>query len=156
MSQALCDDKSPSVVCVAFPGPVDRRGRVLVTPTIWRGDQAGAFGGATEFAQLWPDRHLSALASGRGALLSARRRATIEPEAFRRSQLGPRARGKATGFDSAKDGCVDLDQDWDGMVQLGRLDDDSGLIGSGFYLTRIRRSQRSTPGSLIQSRRPGS
>ncbi len=283
MSQALLPGKSPSVICVAFPGPVDGAGRVLTTPTVWRTGAAASFVAATEFARLWPSGeihvindvtaagyryvadgiddfcivtvssgighkvfiggreiigrggrggeighwvmdwepdaplcdcggrgHLGALASGRGALLIARRRAKLEPLLFEQSRLSTGRGGDAVVFDtedlvaaflggdpwavrliadvarplgralgaihltvgveqfvlvggfglalgeayrrlvanSASESCLDLGQDWDAMVQLGHADDDSGLIGSGLYVARIRCAGRWAPRSL--------
>jgi glucokinase len=159
-SNALLGGRPPSAVCVAFPGPVDPTGRVLVTPTVWGNERSVPFAPAVELAHLWPSSaihvindvtaagyryvasgltefcivtvssgighkvfvggreivgpggrggeighwvvdpspnappcdcgergHVSAVASGRGALLLARRRALAEPWLFRESAL---------------------------------------------------------------------
>lgn len=271
MAQELLGRILPTSVCVAFPGPVNRCGRVLMTPTLWRGGESEPLLTLSEFKRIWPSvavhlvndvtaagyrylthisgdfcivtvssgighkifvgnqeivgsggrggeighwaidtssnaplcdcgerGHVSAFASGRGAIVMARRRAADAPSAFARSSLWDMTNGDPElletehlvasfinddpwtvqlitdvvqplgrvigaihltaglerfiiigGFAlalgenyrrllavSARSSCISLGQNWDSMIEMGFLDDDSGLIGAGIYLEK--------------------
>jgi predicted NBD/HSP70 family sugar kinase len=53
-SNALSGAQPPAAVCLAFPGPVDATGRVLVTPTVSGNARSEPFTPAVELAHLWP------------------------------------------------------------------------------------------------------
>jgi glucokinase len=190
MADGLLHGQSAALVCVAFPGPVDGSGRVLVTPTVWGGGKSEPFMAAREFERVWPSAtiyvindvtaagyrylargvdnfciltvssgighkvfvegreivgcggrggeighwvidtspdaplcdcggrgHLGALASGRGALSIARRRALETPRLFVQSSLWRRVEGEPAALETEHLVAAFLDRDlW--TVQL--------------------------------------
>jgi glucokinase len=57
-SNALLGAQRPKAVCLAFPGPVDATGRVLVAPTVWGRARSKPVAPAVELAHLWPSSHI--------------------------------------------------------------------------------------------------
>jgi glucokinase len=57
-SHALLRGRPPAAVCIAFPGPVDATGRVLIAPTVWGGARSVPFAPAVELADLWPSAEI--------------------------------------------------------------------------------------------------
>ncbi len=53
-ANAALGDEDPTVVAVAFPGPIDCRGNVLAAPTVWGDRQGGAVQIRDRLASLWP------------------------------------------------------------------------------------------------------
>jgi len=46
--------REPDVVCVAFPGPIDPRGRLLAAPTVWGSVDSVTFPLAEQLSAIWP------------------------------------------------------------------------------------------------------
>jgi len=173
LARSVLQNARPTVVSLAFPGPIDPAGNALAAPTVFGGPLRTRFPLRNDLVRRWPDArvkvlndltaagyrylrapsedlcvvtvssgighklfvdgrpllgrrgcggeighlrvdfsvdapicdcggagHLGAVASARGALALARRRAVREPHAFRRSVLGGGAGGDPDGFDT--------------------------------------------------------
>jgi glucokinase len=173
LARCVLPDARPTIVSLAFPGPIDPAGNALAAPTVLGGPLTAGLPIRSDLACRWPDSrvfvlndltaagyrylrdpdedfcvvtvssgighklfvggrpllgsrgrggeighlrvdfsadapicdcgaagHLGAVASGRGALALARRRASREPEAFRRSALAEEAGNQPDGFDT--------------------------------------------------------
>ena len=59
LSREVLKDEQPAFVSVAFPGPLDKQGRVLAAPTVWGSLQDKPIEFISDLEHVWPEARIS-------------------------------------------------------------------------------------------------